>query len=93
MKSGSANNNFNVRDGSLWTNGCHNMDFQHIEYTKPMKGANAPAAAHTPSMTCQLLKIATVVITITANDSDEHTFDTALVPEPWSNKRTAFFND
>lgn len=35
-----------------------------------MKAANAPEAAHTPSMTCQLLKIATVVTTITANDSD-----------------------
>jgi len=35
-----------------------------------MRNANAPEAEHTPSMTCQLLKIATVVTTITANDSD-----------------------
>lgn len=46
------------------------MNVQHREYTKPLKSANAPEAAHTPSMTCQLLKIATVVTTITANDSD-----------------------
>lgn len=49
------------------------MNVQHRVYTKPMKSANVPEGAHTPSMTFQLLKIATVVATITAitaNDSD-----------------------